>query len=142
MSKKTVKTLLAAAALGAPLAVVVAVVATSGGKGPPHAGSAAEVAESWQPERRTVLVSGARMPRPSPEGSRLHALRVSGHMPSRPSAATVLTDEDCAPDARGISRCLNRVRLASGETLSVRHPHRMMSVPCLSPGERVTVQPA
>lgn len=141
MSNKIVKSLLAAGALGAAL-VVLTVVATSDGGDPPPAGPSAQVVGISPPELRTVLVADARMPAPSPAGTRLHALRVSGQVPGRPSTATVLTDEDCAADARGISHCLNRVRLASGATLSVRHPHRMMEVPCLSPGERVMVRPA
>ena len=137
---KSVKSLLATAV---PLAILVVVVAsTSGGGASGHSEPAARVADTPQPEPRTVLVSDTRMPAPSPAATRLHALRVSGPMPSRPVAATVLTDEGCAPDARGVSRCLNEIRFASGRVLRVRHPHRMMDIPCLSPGERVTVRAA
>jgi hypothetical protein len=52
----------------------------------------------------------------------------------------VLTDEQCQPDAAGVSHCLNTIRLTSGQTIAVRHPHRMSEVPCLAPGERVTVR--
>ena len=129
--------------LAARSAIVVAVVAaTFDGDARQRWESAPQVAQAPQPEPRILLVSDARMPAPSPAATRLHALRVSGPMPARPAVATVLTDAECAPDAGGISRCLNRVRLRSGETLSVRHPHRMMEVPCLSPGEQVTVRPA
>ena len=91
---------------------------------------------------RTLLVSEGRMPLPSRAGGPLHALRVSGPPPQRGATGTVLSDERCAPDARGVSRCLNEIRLASGRVLRVRHPHPMMEVPCLSPGERVTIRPA
>ena len=138
---KSVRHLLVATAVGGTLALVVVVAATLGGDRQ-HSGSATPVTHAPAPDSRTVLVSDARMPGPSRAATQLHALRVSGPMPSRPAPATVLTDEDCAPDGRGISRCLNRVRLRSGETLSLRHPHRMMDVPCLSPGEQVTVRPA
>jgi hypothetical protein len=49
--------------------------------------------------------------------------------------AVVLTDTRCNPDAMGVSHCLNRIRLASGKTILVVHNHRMMDMPCLSPGE-------
>ena len=42
----------------------------------------------------------------------------------------VLSDEDCGADIRGISNCLNRIRLADGTKISVRHPHDMRDVPC------------
>lgn len=138
MSKnRTTITLGVAAALAAVL-----VVAATSQRDRGHETDSAEVAGSASPERRTLLVTDRRMPPPSPPGGRLHAFFVSGRMPGGPSAATVLTDEDCAPDRRGVSRCLNRLQLASGRTLAVRHPHSMMEVPCLSPGERVSVRPA
>jgi hypothetical protein len=56
--------------------------------------------------------------------------------------ATVLTDTRCDPDVRGVSHCLNRVRLAGGAVVTVVHDHRMMDMPCLSPGEHVTLSPA
>ena len=98
---------------------------------------------SEQPsEMRTVFVASGREPAPSPPGRRLHALRVKGSIPKDAMAATVVTDEECAPDAEGVSHCINRLRLAGGRMLVVRHPHRMMDVPCLSPGEHVMVRPA
>ena len=90
-------------------------------------------------QERTVLVSSERMPAPSVPGSVLHALRISGVVPGSMTRATVLSDRDCAPDARGVSRCVNAMRLSTGRVLAVRHPHRMMNVPCLEPGERVRV---
>lgn len=56
--------------------------------------------------------------------------------------ARVLTDTRCIPDAKGVSHCLNRLRLASGAIITVVHDHRMMDMPCLSPGEHVTLSPA
>ena len=55
--------------------------------------------------------------------------------------ATVLTDARCNPDVRGVSHCLNRLRLANGRTVTVVHDHRMATMPCLSPGEHVTLTP-
>ncbi len=63
--------------------------------------------------------------------------RVAGTPLRRPTAAVVETDERCQPDRLGVSHCLNRLRLADGRRLLVRHDHRMADSPCLSPGERV-----
>jgi len=95
------------------------------------------------PERpadlRVVLVSARGPVSPSPPGGVLHAWRVDGSLPAAAVEATVLSDEDCAPDAAGVSRCLNRILMPSGQTLTVRHPHDMSTVPCLAPGEKVRV---
>ena len=64
-----------------------------------------------------------------------------GTMPDRPMMAEVMTDSECAPDARMISRCRNVVRLASGRQIVLRHPHDMTTIPCLAPGERVRLIP-
>ena len=55
--------------------------------------------------------------------------------------AIVLTDTRCTPDSMGVSHCLNRMRLASGQMITVVHNHRMMDMPCLDPGERVILTP-
>ncbi|MGB7588330.1 MAG: hypothetical protein WBM00_06440 [Solirubrobacterales bacterium] len=142
----------AAAAALAVAAIVIALGASGGGgSASPAALGGGEAASpsppgahlSEQPdEMRTVLVSRGREPSPSPPGPMLHAVRLKGSIPSRQVAGTVLTDEDCSPDAEGVSHCINRLRLAGGRVLVVRHPHRMMDVPCLSPGEHVMVRPA
>jgi hypothetical protein len=98
------------------------------------------------PPGRTVAVlpKGARPVARARQGRRgveLVRLR-SGVAPARPVAGTVLTDESCAPDAAGVSHCRNHIRLASGRTISVTHDHAMAAIPCLSPGERVTVRTA
>lgn len=89
---------------------------------------------------RTVMVSRA-MPMPSAHERRLSAMLEQGTMPDRPMMADVMTDTDCAPDARMISRCRNVVRLASGRQIVLRHPHDMTTIPCLAPGERVRLIP-
>lgn len=144
MNERIPRRLAAAAVLAVPVAVAVAVVAlgSGGGAAPSGADRDGAAGPSASPTVRTVLVSSERMPPPSEPGSVLRALRLSGRVPTRPTSGTVLTDEDCAADARGISRCVNRVRVASGRTLTLRHPHRMMEVPCLSPGEPVSVRAA
>ncbi len=91
------------------------------------------------PAQRQVQLSLV-MPSPS-DSDGLHAKLVGGTMPTAPVQATVLTDAECQPDARGISRCLNRLRLRDGSELGVRHPHDMAMVPCLAPGEHVLLLP-
>ena len=70
------------------------------------------------------------------------AYAISGTPPARTQLGTVLTDTNCQPDSYGISHCTNRIRLANGQALIVRHDHSMMNDPCLSPGERVHVRAA
>ena len=97
-------------------------------------------AHTAPPTVRTVIVTrGKEEPPPSLPGATMHALLLKGKVPSRPAMATVTSDEDCAPDAAGISHCLNRLRLEGGNRLAVRHPHAMSQVPCMTPGERVRV---
>ena len=67
---------------------------------------------------------------------------VSGKPPTRNETGKVLTDTNCQADSYGISHCANRIRLASGRVITVRHDHSMMNDPCLSPGERVRVRMA
>jgi hypothetical protein len=90
---------------------------------------------------RTVTVS-ATMPLPSAHARRLSAKLDAGAMPREPMMAEVLTDTNCAPDARMISRCRNELQLADGRRVVLRHPHDMSSVPCLAPGEHVLLMPA
>ena len=80
------------------------------------------------------------MPAPSRPGQPLQVKLVSGE-PFTGQGGVVLSDEQCQADAAGISHCLNQIRLASGRTITVRHPHDMRAIPCLAPGERVRVQP-
>ena len=99
-------------------------------------------AEATAAGLRTVLVFTGAEPAPSRPGAVLNAELLDGRVPAQTEVATVLTDEDCNPDAQGISHCLNKLRLPDGSVLTVRHPHDMMLVPCLSPGERVEVSAA
>jgi hypothetical protein len=92
------------------------------------------------PAQREVQVS-LLMPSPSSSDG-LHAKLVGGTMPSAAVQATVLTDEQCQPDTRGLSHCLNRMRLPDGSELELRHPHDMSAVPCLAPGEKVRLVPS
>ena len=92
-------------------------------------------------ELRTVVLRRGEIS-PSPPGSVLHTRLETGAMPSGRTTAVVLSDEDCEPDAAGVSHCRNGLLLADGQRLVVRHYHAMSTVPCLSPGEEVTVLPS
>lgn len=62
----------------------------------------------------------------------------SGVIPDDVSFLSVLTDEDCMPDAEGVSHCLNRVEFATEngtEYAALRHHHKMSEEPCLTPGQ-------
>ena len=86
-------------------------------------------------EPRAVLVTPDAERRPHKPGV-LAVTLVEGVVPPSAVEARVLTDEDCAPDTVGVSRCLNRLVVA-GREVAVRHPHRMNEVACLRPGETV-----
>lgn len=91
---------------------------------------------------RTVIVTDDATTEVSMPGRPLRAVLMAGTMPSGPMMGTVLSDENCAPDAQGVSHCTNRLRMEGGIEMTVMHPHRMADVPCLAPGERISVQPA
>lgn len=71
----------------------------------------------------------------------LRGTLVAGTFHDGAHVAEVLSDRDCAPDADGISHCLNELDLGSTR-ITIRHHHRMNEVPCLSPGETVRVMDA
>lgn len=65
-----------------------------------------------------------------------------GTIPSIVSHLTVLTDENCQPDAEGVSHCRNCVQFETEtgiEQATLRHHHRMAEEPCLTPGQHVEV---
>lgn len=90
---------------------------------------------------RTVLVG-----KKSALGENNGTLRVGyqsgAQAPVATTDATVTTDENCTPDADGVSHCSNDIRLADGKKIRVEHAHRMHDVPCLVPGERVQLRAA
>lgn len=94
------------------------------------------------PETERAVTLSISMPLPSPTDRILSARLERGEMPTAPTFATVMTDTDCTPDSQMISRCRNEVRLKDGKTLLLRHPHDMRKVPCLAPGEEITLLPA
>jgi hypothetical protein len=78
---------------------------------------------------------------PSRPGEPLSAELVRGKLHGA-TTATVITDENCQPDAAGVSHCINRLRARGGVRVVVRHNHRMHEVPCLVPGEQVELRAA
>lgn len=121
----------------APIALAVVLAACGGlgeGKTPGGGDPGAAV--------RAVAVHPEAVSSPSRPGEPLSAWLIEGTMPAGPTSGTVQTDENCAPDEHGISRCVNRIRLGDGAVITVRHAHDMRVVPCLAPGEEVEVRPA
>jgi hypothetical protein len=90
--------------------------------------------------RRTVVIApgGAALPNFSRTGNLLMTSLVDGQLPSQAVQAVVRTDANCQPDQDGVSHCLNELAVGS-ETIMVRHHHKMSEVPCLTPGEAVTI---
>ena len=129
------RAILAAALLGAAAVVLMAILLPGG------SGTSSNHLPEGEAAMRTVRVSVTPSDAVSDSPHSLRAWRVRGSMPASPTMATVRTDEDCAPDERGISRCLNELRLDDGRTLVLRHPHSMARIPCMSPGERIRVIP-
>jgi hypothetical protein len=131
------------------VAAFVAVVIVSAGTWAllgPHTGGGMSGPRSEHPvaipeTARTVTVS-VTMPGPSAHERRLSAMLEKGTMPPEATMAEVMTDTECAPDGKMISRCRNEMRLADGRTMVLRHPHDMSKVPCLAPGERVLLVPS
>ena len=93
-------------------------------------------------EPRTVVVGGMTdaLPGTSNEAGYLMTNLRAGQIPEGATMAKVLTDTNCEPDADGVSHCLNDLQIGN-IIVTVQHHHQMHSVPCLSPGETVTLMP-
>lgn len=91
-------------------------------------------------EPRTVVVGSMTdsLPGTSNEAGYLMTNLRAGQIPAGATTATVLTDTNCEPDADGVSHCLNDLQIGK-IVITVQHHHQMHSVPCLSPGETVTL---
>jgi hypothetical protein len=140
---------IAAAVLAAALMTAVAVELTGTSAPSPMqvatqqpAGRAGDAAHTRPSYMRTLAVYTRTEPAPSAHPERMRALLTAGRLPTSVVRATVLTDEDCAADAKGVSHCRNRLKLPDGRTVTVRHPHRMADVPCMTPGETVLLRRA
>jgi hypothetical protein len=144
--------LIGGAAAGAAALILFAVLASAvhpAGQGDHHASATAPVqaghdhagdpAHEQPAYVRTLAVYTKREPAPSAHPKRMRALLTAGKLPGGVVDATVLTDENCEPDAKGVSHCSNKLKLPSGGTLTVKHPHRMHDVPCMTPEETVRV---
>ncbi len=66
---------------------------------------------------------------------------VSGTLPTTLVQGVVRTDVDCTPDMQGVSHCRNLVEYADAR-VEIRHHHKMMEEPCLSPTEAVNLMSA
>lgn len=126
--------------------VIVVALALAVGLGGADTPSSSATSASGQQEQsaqtsslRTLVLQRGGNPAPSDPGSTLHGSIKRGALPANPVIATVLTDENCEPDAEGVSHCTNRIEMPNGTRLVVTHPHRMSEVPCLAPGEKVKV---
>jgi hypothetical protein len=98
----------------------------------------AQAPHFWaDPALRTIVVA-APADRPEKRGEILLTNLVGGVMPAGARRATVLTDSNCAPDADGVSHCLNELQIGDARVM-VQHHHDMSAVPCLTPGETVNV---
>ena len=64
---------------------------------------------------------------------------VSPDIDARGLHARVLSDTNCAPDARGLNHCHNVLRFENGEQVEVINNHQMSVHRCLRPGETVVV---
>jgi hypothetical protein len=104
------------------------------------ASGAAPGAVPAEPRAAPRLVHLTTAPDAVSTATRIVAVLLSGPMPHETVQATVMTDENCDPDAQGYSHCRNDVRLADGSVLHLRHTHRMGMVECLIPGEHVIVK--
>ena len=71
-----------------------------------------------------------------------HVLQIAeGNAPSAGVrvSGVVATDTNCDPDAQGLSHCHNRINLSDGGSIEVIHTHFMSRIPCLLPGQRVSI---
>jgi hypothetical protein len=94
------------------------------------------------PAQATTLAKTLRVDRPEKgAGARVTHVRLINGAVRHRMRAIVLSDTRCNPDAAGISHCLNMMRLSNGRVVTVVHDHRMATMPCLSPGEHVTLTP-
>lgn len=93
---------------------------------------------SIDPTLRTIVVVPPGIARPTPQGNDILVDLERGAVPAGIHRATVVTDQECAPDANGVSHCLNEMVIGR-TTFAIRHHHNMMEEPCFSPTEQVNV---
>ena len=67
---------------------------------------------------------------------------IAGEIPDGVTEVTVLTDENCQPDAQGISHCHNRIQYTTSSGTSeaiLQHHHRFSEEACLTPGQTLVL---
>ena len=97
-----------------------------------------DVAAPGAPRVLVIAPASETLPGTSNPAGLLMANMRAGSLPAGAASATVLTDSNCEPDADGISHCINDLNVG-GTAVTVQHHHNMAQVPCLSPGETVTL---
>ena len=101
-------------------------------------GTGTVVTTALDPSLRTIVVVSKAGEIPALRAGDIAVTLEQGTAPLGITRATVLTDENCAPDAEGVSHCLNRMQ-AGGQHFTIRHNHKMMEEPCFSPTEELNV---
>ncbi|HZG66828.1 MAG TPA: hypothetical protein VEZ12_08795 [Herpetosiphonaceae bacterium] len=101
-------------------------------------GTGAAVAAPLDPSLRTIVLVSKDGEIPALRAGDIAVTLEQGTAPQGITRATVLTDENCAPDGEGVSHCLNRMQ-AGGQHFTIRHNHKMMEEPCFSPTEELNV---
>jgi hypothetical protein len=101
-------------------------------------GTGTAVTTALDPSLRTIVVVSKAGEIPALRAGDIAVTLEQGTAPLGIKRATVLTDENCAPDAEGVSHCLNRMQ-AGGQHFTIRHNHKMMEEPCFSPTEELNV---
>jgi hypothetical protein len=129
---------LAAALLRVGVALIAALLGLAGYAQRASDPAASQAPHFWSdPGLRTIVVA-APAERLAPKSGNLLANLVVGELPGGATQATVVTDSNCAPDANGISHCLNDLKIGAAH-ITVQHHHDMSKVPCLTPGEKVNL---
>jgi hypothetical protein len=136
--------------LGLAFVVLVAVVALGTGRTQPQQASQATPAphfvDTAQQDHhavtsaRAVVIArlGETLPHMSGAEGPLMTTLVRGQLPDGATTAIVRTDENCAPDADGVSHCLNELDFGTVK-VTVQHHHKMSLTSCLTPGETVSM---
>jgi hypothetical protein len=130
----------------AVVAIAIVVAATRGTAQPTQQATAPHLVDLSQQDDhgatggRALVVArlGEAVPGISGETGPLMTTLVRGQYPDGATKATVRTDENCTPDADGVSHCLNELDLG-GSTIVIQHHHKMSLTPCLTPGETVNL---
>lgn len=126
--------------VGIIVLALVVVLASDSGQKTPEAASATAVPHYQAAElRRVVIVPDAQVSRGQDP---VLVQLIDGAIPSGVTQLLVLTDQNCVPDADGVSHCINQVRFITADGVgeaTLQHHHRMAEEPCLAPGETIAL---